>query len=104
MPGDVEDRVVVALGEARVAPGVARVAPLEGVAAGGAGRVIRRVIAVAAGTVCLGLGDMTGRLDEAAELPDRDLVLAQVEGPGDADPVDRASSVSLRKRSRSYWG
>ena len=84
VPGDVDHRVVVALGEAGVAPGIARVAPLECVAARAGGGVVGRVVAVAARAVGLGLGHVAGGLHEAAELPHRDLRLPQVEGARDA--------------------
>src|SRR5690606_10580456 len=40
VPGHVDDGVVVILGTAGVAPGVARVAPFEGIAADGGGGVV----------------------------------------------------------------
>ena len=89
VPGDVDDRVVITLGKAGIAPGIARIAAFEGVAARAARGVVGRVVAIAACAVGFGFGAVARGLDEAAELPHGDFVLAQVEVVADAHRVHR---------------
>ncbi len=80
--------MIVGLGKAGVKPGVLRVAPFESVAAHRLLRIVVAVVPVTTGAVAHGLGNVTGLLDEAAELADRHFGLAEVEIARDAHAMD----------------
>ena len=79
--------MIVALRETGIAPGILRVASLESVAARRSGRIVRGVVSVAPGAVGDRFRYVTRGFQKLPELPDRDLVLPEVEGPRDAHPV-----------------
>ena len=81
--------MIVGLRKAGVAPRILRVAPFEGVATRRLRRIVVAVVAVTAGAVAHRLGNVTGLLDEAAELADRHFGLSKIEVARDAHAVDR---------------
>src|SRR5690606_40540293 len=104
VPGDVDDGVIVALREARIPPRILRRAPVEGVAARALRRLVRGVVAVAASAVGDRLRDVPGSLDEAPELADRHLVLAELERPRHPEAVHRRLDVNLYEETELALG
>jgi hypothetical protein len=78
--------MLVAKSEAGIAPGIARIAAGEGVAAG----LALAVVAISARAVGDRFRHMARRGDEGRELAHRDLMLSEPEAARDANPMGRA--------------
>lgn len=85
--GDVEHRMIVALGKAGILAAVLRVAPLEGVFALGLFRVIAGVVAIATRLVADGFGHIAGLRHESGKLANGDQVLPEIKRTGNAHLV-----------------
>jgi len=85
IPGYIHHRIIIALFEARIAPGILLAAPLEGIAPLGLFGIIVAVIAIAASCVGNGFRRVAGQRKKFFKLADSYLVLPEIERSGDSD-------------------